>query len=154
MYTIFFEPVASPCNVIIKWETIARKFQKYNVNAINAHSMHITRCRIPMRIECASSVNTPLELRSRVVTLLRCLLYSFQSIADLVNRKCRSSFRLISIWSRMSLRMWDLSYVNNMASALVDFFCLRIFPFLLWIASGGSEFGMKIKAWHRTTVAC
>ena len=36
---------------------IARKFQKYNVNAINADSMCITRCEIAMQIE---SVNMPL----------------------------------------------------------------------------------------------
>ena len=27
-------------------------------------------------------------------------------------------------------------------------------PFLLWISSGRSKFGTKIKAYHRTTVPC
>ena len=40
-----------------------REFQKYNVNAINAHSMCIETKWIPIRIECASSVNRPLIMK-------------------------------------------------------------------------------------------
>ena len=59
-YAIFFEPccVARKRIFHVHYE-YQRKFQKYNVNAINAHSMRIETKRIPIRIECASSVNRP-----------------------------------------------------------------------------------------------
>ena len=43
-------------------------------------------------------------------------------------------------------RMWDMSYVNNMPSTPINFLLAYLPRFLLRIACGRSEFGMKIKA--------
>ena len=62
-----------------------REFQKYNVNAINAHSMRIETKRIPIRIECASSVNRPLVA---LLNALQNLTPTYCAVANYVLNIC------------------------------------------------------------------
>ena len=68
--TVRGKPQLINCAIVCMWcqghfievNFIARNFQKYNANTINADSIHITWHSIQMRIKCTSSVNTPLHL--------------------------------------------------------------------------------------------